>query len=151
MIVLVDGDIVAYRCAAGAENEEDWVAISRANNLVHSIIYESKATSALVYISGDNNFRKELCIEYKANRTKEKPKWLEVCREALVVEWGAKVVEGMEADDAIAIKATSNPDEYIMASLDKDFKQVPGWHYQWAFKGTSHGKEWVKEYAVRIT
>jgi imidazole glycerol phosphate synthase subunit HisF len=37
--------------------------------------------------------------------------------------------EGQEADDAIAIAATEYGDECIMASIDKDFDQVPGWHF----------------------
>jgi 5'-3' exonuclease len=31
--------------------------------------------------------------------------------------------------------------------LDKDLLQIPGRHYQWEIRGTSHGKQWTKEAA----
>ena len=43
----------------------------------------------------------------------------------MISEWNAQVVDGMEADDAIAIKATELDHKAVICSLDKDFKQVP--------------------------
>jgi 5'-3' exonuclease len=43
----------------------------------------------------------------------------------MVSEWNAQVINGMEADDAIAIKATELDHKAIICSLDKDFKQIP--------------------------
>ena len=37
-----------------------------------------------------------------------------------------------EADDTIAIRATELGDEAIIVSLDKDFDQVVGWHYNFS-------------------
>ena len=144
MKVLIDGDIVAYRCSSSAENDPDWVATSRINGLLNTIIYETKAEDYQVYISGQENFRKTLSPAYKANRAEKKPKWLEICREFLVVEWNAKITDQIEADDAIAIQSVDNQNGTICASLDKDFRQIPGQHYRWAFSGTTHGKQWSK-------
>jgi 5'-3' exonuclease len=40
---------------------------------------------------------------------------------------GAELVEGQEADDAVAIEATSTGGWIV--SIDKDLNQVAGWHY----------------------
>ena len=47
----------------------------------------------------------------------------------MIAKWAAVVTEGEEADDAIAIAATKYGDKAIMVSLDKDFDQIEGWHY----------------------
>lgn len=50
-------------------------------------------------------------------------------------QWGARTVEGIEADDALAlaaIEAARVGTPAIIASRDKDLRQVPGRHYSWA-------------------
>ena len=43
-------------------------------------------------------------------------------------------MKGSKADDAIAIEATKFGDDSIIVSLDKDFDQVQGWHYNFVKK-----------------
>lgn len=130
--VLVDGDIVAYRCAASCLRQGvcvDPVEIAqvRVNDLMYRIIQETESTAYRVFIGGENNFRKEIYPAYKANRKDtEKPPWLDACREQLVVEWQAKVVNGMETDDMLGIE--QGPDT-VIASIDKDLLMIPGKHY----------------------
>ena len=84
-----------------------------------------------VYLTGKGNFRHDIAVTepYKGNRKeKEKPVHLEAIRQYLIKDWNAVVSEGEEADDLIAIDATAIPDS-IIVSLDKDFNQVPGKHY----------------------
>lgn len=110
--VLVDGDIISYRCAAsclrqGVCVEPVEIAQMRVNDLMYRIIQETEATQYEVYIGGIDNFRYSIYPEYKANRKDiVKPAWLEACREQLVVEWGAKIVNGMETDDMLGIRQT---------------------------------------------
>ena len=52
----------------------------------------------------------------------------------MVSEWNAQVVNGMEADDAIAIKATELNHDAIICSLDKDFRQIPCRMYDYTKK-----------------
>lgn len=131
-IALVDGDLIAYRCAAsclkqGQLVEPVEVAQVRVNELMYRIIQETEATAYKVFIGGENNFRKEIYPAYKANRKDtEKPPWLDACREQLVVEWQAQVVNGMETDDMLGILQT---DDTTIASLDKDLLMVKGRHY----------------------
>jgi DNA polymerase I len=133
MKILIDGDIVCYRCAASAEGDPVEVALMRIENQIVEIAtncgleldaqYED---SVKIFLSGESNFRYDIYPEYKANRTQPKPKWLQECREYLVTYWGAKVTEGIEADDALGMEQTK---ESIIASDDKDMLQIPGHHY----------------------
>lgn len=41
------------------------------------------------------------------------------------------MVEPLEADDVMGILMTKYPGKYILASIDKDLKQIPGQHYNW--------------------
>lgn len=127
---LIDADLVAYRCAATCENEDTAdIAIFRCNDLVERIIDAVSATDYVLYLSGGDNFRKEIDPEYKAHRKdKPKPKWLQACREFLVTEWQAIVTDGIEADDALGM---AQREDTFICSLDKDLLQIPGMHYNW--------------------
>lgn len=125
--VLIDGDIVCYRCAAATENDDPGIACWQTDEMLKRIISEVEAESHQIYLSGQNNFRYVLYPDYKANRRdKPKPKHLEVLREHLVTVWDADVVDGYEADDALGMNQTQDT---IIASIDKDLLQIPGKHY----------------------
>lgn len=135
MIALIDGDIVAYRCASSCEptQKKRFVepvddAIRRADELMNRILFESGADSFKMYLSGGQNFRKELYPEYKANRRRiPPPTWLQNVREFLCTDWDAKVIVGYEADDAIGI--AHEEDQTVICSNDKDFLQIVGNHF----------------------
>jgi DNA polymerase-1 len=40
-------------------------------------------------------------------------------------------MEWLEADDVLGIKATAKPGEFIVATIDKDLRQIPGKLYNW--------------------
>lgn len=145
MIALIDGDIVAYRCAASAEKEEAWIAKARTSDLLDQILVETKATEFRVFLSGDNNFRLKIYPAYKANRTAPKPVHLIECKKLLTDKFGAVVTDGYEADDALGIHqeygysvedAALGRDRYstIICSIDKDLLQIPGLHYNFVKK-----------------
>lgn len=78
------------------------------------------------------NFRYAVYDKYKANRP-ETPdfvhKWRPVIHTEFKDTWGFVGVQGLEADDAVAIaveKYRSKYDEIIIATFDKDLKTVPG-------------------------
>lgn len=142
MLALVDSDIVSYRCAATAENDPDWVAVARTKELLEQILFDVKADTYQLYLSGPGNFRYEIYPDYKANRKQPKPKHLKACEDYLVSEWGATYTEGYEADDALGIAQCEsyNKDETkikldtIICSIDKDLLQIPGRHYNFVKK-----------------
>jgi hypothetical protein len=85
-----------------------------------------------LYITGKGNFRNEIAVTapYKGNRKDmKKPIHYDVIR-AHLLDMGAHLIQGMEADDAIAIKATElGHDNFVIVSIDKDLDQIPGHHY----------------------
>lgn len=132
MVILLDSDIVAYRCAATAENDDEYVALSRVEELIDRIAKECGTWDIECYIGGKGNWRKEIYPEYKANRTKPKPKHLNACITLLKEEYAAKWEDGLEADDLLSIRqhqCLETNVESTIASIDKDLLQVPGNHY----------------------
>lgn len=143
-MLLIDGDILTYRCSASCEpskkkaidnnqpelsivTEPLFVAIGRLESLLERILKEVNTTDFRIFLSGQENFRKIIFPEYKANRKDQKrPTWLENCREHLIVRWKAEVCIGYEADDGIGI---AHDDRSIVASIDKDLLQLPGRHF----------------------
>ena len=123
MLAIVDADIVCYRCAAASENDNEDIATHRVDSLMRTILHDVGATEYEAYLSGGESYRKALDETYKAHRTKERPQWLEVCREFLLTNWQAKLVSEIEADDAIGISGTAAFKEdrrCAIASIDKD-------------------------------
>jgi DNA polymerase-1 len=138
MEALIDQDLVCFRCAASAENDDLGIAIYRANDLFDQILEKTKASSYRAFLTGTNNFRKQIYPEYKANRTAPTPKHLDDLRAWAVNELNAEVAdEGLEADDMLGIYQT---DDTIICSLDKDLLQIPGQHFSWEI----NGKGWTR-------
>lgn len=128
-VALIDGDIVAYRCAAASENEPKEVAVLRASDLMNRIIQETEAESYSVFLTGGDNYRYKYNPDYKANRKDvPKPQYLQDIREYLVVDWKASVEDGQEADDAMGIMQMATKDT-VICTIDKDLLMIPGEHY----------------------
>lgn len=127
MKALIDADIVAYRVACTLEEDdaEDFV-YARTEDLVDQILVNTEATEYRLFLTGKDNFRYTIYPEYKAHRPKEKPFWLEKCREYLKATFNAEIVNGQEADDALGIAQT---EDTIICSIDKDLLMIPGQHY----------------------
>ena len=132
---LIDGDLVAYRCAASCEpmstkpeREPIDFAIQRLDELMWKIIATTDVQEYKVFLSGGDNFRKLIYPEYKANRKDVRiPEYLGECQNFLIKNWNAEMVVGYEADDAIGMN--HDKEKTIIVSIDKDFKQLPGTHY----------------------
>ena len=143
MIALVDSDIVAYRCAASAEGEEPGIALARVDELMERILFNTNADSYRAFIGGKDNFRYKYNPQYKANRTQPKPIHLQACRDWLVSEWKAEIVNGMEADDALGINQTT---ETVICSIDKDLRQIPGQHFNFVKLDWTEVDEYTSHY-----
>lgn len=89
-----------------------------------------------LFLTGIGNFRDRIATikEYKGNRDPDaKPFHYKSLRRYLQNKWGAKVVDGYEADDQLAMIATADRD-VVMVSVDKDLLTVPGRHYHFQKK-----------------
>jgi 5'-3' exonuclease len=143
MIGLVDGDMMCYRIAFACKDETEGVAIKTMATFLEDVLMTQLDLNEWeVFLTGKTNFRNEIAVTvpYKGNRKDvEKPAHLEILRNYLVTAWAATISENEEADDVIAIRATELGDEGIIISLDKDFDQVQGWHYNFV----KHNKYYV--------
>ena len=145
MLALIDGDIVAYRASAAAqkmiawddgEEAQAWVnpeeAAKAAIDVARLWISQSHATSSLVCLSGDANFRKTVYPRYKSNRSGVvRPLALKHVRARLADEFKTASVDGLEADDLMGLMLTAPraTGKTVCVSLDKDLKTVPGLHF----------------------
>lgn len=112
MTTLIDGDIIAYRCAYSCEDTPDDLhdmiddmidhIKSRTTNLIN--LGETK-----VFLTGKTNFRNDIATiaPYKGHRSKEKPTYLGDARRYLLNDYNAALSDNQEADDDISIMAAS--------------------------------------------
>ena len=137
-MILVDADIIAYKVGFKTMEETEKNAIASLQSAVSRWItgavtvpyFQDGILPYRLYITGKGNFRKEIFADYKANRKgKSKPVHLKALMSDLVDNWKAVVAEGEEADDLIGIESTKYLDKCLMVTIDKDFDQLPGWHF----------------------
>lgn len=150
-LLLIDGDILIYRAAFIAEQAVDWgggqftLSANQASaegdlvSRVQALMVDLEADDFLFALTHADNFRKVIYPDYKANRTMiRKPMLLSPLKAFAHRNWGAKVYERpqLEGDDCLGILATKTmphqqggPMERIIVSTDKDFKSIPGKHY----------------------
>lgn len=147
MKVGIDGDVLRYELGAVAMEKEQifdfvvekpWpVADVRAlvDDRIRHIIDRTGASSSEIFLTGAGNFRIDLATikPYKGQRAGlEKPYHWQTVSDYLL-ELGARVCHGVEADDALAmLGAHYGPDRYTIASRDKDLRMSPCRHYSWA-------------------
>lgn len=89
-----------------------------------------------LFLTGPGNFRDAVATikPYKGNRDpSHKPFHYQAIRDHLQHNWGAEVVEGIEADDKVSILARAASDP-VVATIDKDLDQIPGLHYDYLKK-----------------
>jgi len=92
-----------------------------------------------LYLTGRGNFREQISTlrKYKGNRSEfDRPTHYAAIREYLQRMWGARMVDGQEADDAIGIrtyeiKESEEEASAIIVSIDKDLDMLEGFHYNW--------------------
>jgi len=138
-MLLIDGDILVYRCAQAAEIEWDWgdgifTLASRFDDGVNMMLtqlerYREKFDDddMILAFTSSRNFRKDLLPDYKGNRRGRKPLGYLRYRKYLDENYKTLEVEGLEADDVLGILMTKKGNEHAtIISDDKDFKQIPG-------------------------
>ncbi len=139
--LLIDGDIVAFQSAAATEHPVKWdddmwtlhAYESDGQQLIMSKIEQAMEKTGAdhykIYLTGKENFRKDVLASYKGNRKDvRKPLTLVPLKEWLIAEHSAVLREPFEADDLLGIAATRDSDTILM-SEDKDLKTVPCMFY----------------------
>ncbi len=116
-------------------------ALENCKSLIRNISNEMSLhfdarVSYICFLTGNSevpNFRKEIDPEYKANRKEEhKPTHLQAIQEYILQYHQGYFTQGCEADDFFGHAAQDAKDSDqipIIVSVDKDLKQIPGYHY----------------------
>ena len=132
-VALLDGDVFIYRAAWATNKEDEATAIRTFDNIVAEAVLLSGCKDYKLYITGKGNFRNDYAktAPYKGNRKAvDPPIHKNALRAHALKAWEAILTVDEEADDAIAIEATKlGLLECVMVTIDKDFLQIPGHHY----------------------
>lgn len=142
MKLLIDGDLLVHRSTIAVEkdvkfNNRYHILWSDSHNAMN--VLEDKLESLtditgiadylITFSDSDNNFRKSLGVDYKSNRVDtRKPLAYWDTREIVEKNYDTKMLPNIEADDTMGLLMTKYPDAYILWTLDKDLKQIPGQH-----------------------
>lgn len=153
VVDLIDADIPAYSVAFKCENVLSWHLVEKeVDNFMMARIRETGATHFIGFLTnGGKNYRIKVATTapYKGNRAgSERPKWYTKIREYLQKSWLCQVMQGIEADDALAIAHKYFRDNGIkcfLSTLDKDLRQSPGWHHNWKCKGQGSVCDYVDD------
>ena len=141
MELLVDADFIVYKACAAAETEIDFnddviLVTSNFSDAYGATKREltklkdqfGSFTPIILFFSDSVNFRKKILPEYKGHRNRKKPCGYKRVINALKEEYKVIIKPTLEADDAMGIYATKNPGN-VIASPDKDMRQIPGQLY----------------------
>ena len=144
-LIIFDADSIIFTVAWKFRTKKvsNFVKINT-NRFISDVLRNSNADDYIGFYGakdeGDEitykpNFRYKVYSDYKANRPPTPEfvkKWRPVIHNEFKNNWGFLPVEGMEADDAVAIaveKHRNAYDEIIVATFDKDLKQIPNITY----------------------
>lgn len=186
ILLLVDGDMIAFSHAAaeeyGKEPEDVQVhkILSSIDKKMEFLSQRLGATEIITFLSGSDNMRFTIHDQYKANRDGVwRPDNLKNAKAHLQTAWNGMSMQYLEADDLIAFftrheyelvmgkrgrireliwKGGNQYDEVIIASLDKDLRQLQTQtcpttgnrigpkvtHYQWERESQGIGEKFVQ-------
>lgn len=116
----------------------------RINN-THAIVETNEEPT--FFFTGKENFRNEISTTGYKNRVGRKPFHYRNIKAFLEGKYNCITVDGIEADDALSIEGTKDPDNTIIIGIDKDLLQVPCWHYMFEYgKVAAFGPHKVEGY-----
>ena len=144
-MILVDGDLLAYKAAVASERESDFgddmwgfaMDMREArqrfdadlNDAIRPIL--SEMDCVMIAFSDSRNWRKEEYPEYKSNRSgKRKPCGYVALRDWICEYYTTITAPYLEADDIMGILSTSSENS-IIVSTDKDMETIPGYLFNW--------------------
>jgi hypothetical protein len=130
--VVIDADFMLYTVGFSCESSTEREALNRLTEWITDIVYmKLDCESFRAYLTPKHNYRYDIAktVGYKSNRIdSQKPKHFDALRKHLT-KMGAVEVEGIEADDAVAIESAKHLDNIWIVHVDKDLNQLQGWHY----------------------
>jgi 5'-3' exonuclease len=150
--VLIDADSLLYKVGFLVEKDgeykpehNDETAKMLIRSLVNGIVAETGADVKEMFLTRGKNFRYAIAKThpYKGNRVSPKPISYEMLFKELV-SMGAKVINILEADDMVRIRALElGLENVILAFIDKDLLQIGGQSFD-------YGKMTMREYITPL-
>lgn len=145
---LVDADILAYQAAAASEQPIKWDddlwtlhafesdGERRFDEMLENISTAVEADKVVLALSDTENWRKGVLPTYKSNRAAtRKPMLLKHLRDRALEKYDTFMRPTLEGDDCLGILSTmKKTGACIICSIDKDFKTIPGRHYNFGRK-----------------
>lgn len=149
--LLIDADVLAYKCAAGSETAVNWGGETDDDCMWQVTANETKAKADLhaeidnlmssldadayvLALTDTLNWRHGVLPSYKGNRASvRKPLILPQMRAYMRDSLDAWQRPGLEGDDILGILSGLRdrfPGERIVVTVDKDLSTVPGLHYR---------------------
>ncbi len=161
MKLLIDADFIVYKACAAAESEVDFgddviLVTSNFSDAYGATKREltklenkfGSLSTLILFFSDSVNFRKKILPDYKGHRNRKKPCGYKRVINALKKEYKVIIKPGLEADDSMGIYATKYPGNLI-ASPDKDMKQIPGQLYNFDETFTITPEEGAKWHLIQ--
>ena len=140
--VLIDADITAYQIASSQEQVLEFdgehvlhadlkIGCRELDNSIAYILEHTESDQAALFLTGPDNFRKDILPTYKGNRVgQRRPMILTGLRAYIQENYRTFMEPTLEGDDLIGIHATMpHEGERVIYSADKDLKTVPGLHW----------------------
>lgn len=141
-IAIIDADSIVYILGYHArEHQEIDLMKKLVDEFMIEIIQATGTDHYLGVFSPKETFRHRIATikQYKGNRPSS-PDWYKywspIIKEYCIEQFGFFIAEDIEADDVLSImrNGTQPGDEVVLCSPDKDMKQIPGKHYNYAKK-----------------
>jgi DNA polymerase-1 len=142
--LLIDGDILLYQYGCTNQSFIDWgdgigsewtefeQAKDELDSFLVSLQLKTHTQNFIICFSSPPSFRYEILPTYKHNRKdKEKPKLYYDLKCYMLDKYPFRAIPNLEGDDVMGVLSTQSPGKYIICSIDKDMKQIPGEHYNW--------------------
>lgn len=132
MLGIIDADSIIWRVAAASAGIDVRLVRARFDTVMEDMmVYDlDRCDTFEAYLTGPNNFRYKaaVTVPYKGNRVQDKPAPFQMLWDHAVNNWGFVVTDGIEADDAVGVLATSGV-ECAIVHIDKDIDMIPGLHF----------------------
>ena len=138
MRALIDADVIRYAVGYVAAGEPVANCLHSVKMMIKDIVKNAGCDEYTCFLTGQGNFREDIATirPYKGNRVQPKPDHYDAITNYIMEHHNGEMVCGMEADDAMGITQFADyhigsEGSTVIATIDKDLDQIPGWHYNW--------------------
>lgn len=132
--VIFDIDSLVYQACYGAEDLEEAIEgfFGRYDSALYNLGNKVRIGKVIPCGFCRNNYRHKVALDYKGNRVTEKPPFFNDLVKAIKEQMNVQTRDGIETDDLVAkFYEHYGPENSIICSIDKDYRQFPGMLYNY--------------------